>query len=53
MGFETVLTCDRDFGEIVGKFSGDKKFQVGQNIKFLLNEKKLHFFVSASKRRLF
>ena len=44
MGHETVLTCDAGFGEIVGKYDGDKRFQPGQTAHFHIRADLLHYF---------
>ncbi|MGB2027647.1 MAG: ABC transporter ATP-binding protein [Candidatus Puniceispirillaceae bacterium] len=44
MGHETVLTCDAGFGEIVGKYEGDSRFQPGQTAHFHIRADLLHYF---------
>ena len=44
MGHETVLTCDSGFGEIVGKYEGEKRFQPGQTVHFRIRANLLHYF---------
>ena len=44
MGHETVLTCDGGFGEIVGKYEGEKHFLPGESIHFHIRMDRLHFF---------
>ena len=44
MGHETVLTCDGGFGEIVGKYEGDKQFRPGDSVHFHIRTDRLHFF---------
>ena len=44
MGHETVLTCDGGFGEIVGKYEGDKQFRPRDSVHFHIRTDRLHFF---------
>ena len=44
MGHETVLTCDGGFGEIVGKYEGDKHFRPGESVYFHIRTDRLHYF---------
>ena len=44
MGHETVLTCDGGFGEIVGKYEGEKHFWPGETVQFHIRTDRLHFF---------
>ena len=44
MGHETVLTCDGGFGEIVGKYEGEKHFRPGETVQFHIRTDWLHFF---------
>ena len=44
MGHETVLTCDGGFGEIVGKYEGDKHLQPGDIVHFHIRTDRLHYF---------
>jgi multiple sugar transport system ATP-binding protein len=44
MGHETVLTCDGGFGEIVGKYEGEKHFRPGDNVHFHIRTDRLHYF---------
>ena len=44
MGHETVLTCDGGFGEIVGKYEGDKYFRPGESVYFHIRTDRLHYF---------
>ena len=44
MGHETVLTCDGGFGEIVGKYEGEKHFWPGETVQFQIRTDRLHFF---------
>ena len=44
MGYETVLTCDGGFGEMVGKYEGEKHFLPGESIHFHIRKDRLHFF---------
>ena len=44
MGHETVLTCDGGFGEIVGKYEGEKHFRPGETVQFHIRTDRLHFF---------
>ena len=44
MGHETVLTCDGGFGEIVGKYEGDKHFRPGESVQFHIRTDRLHYF---------
>ena len=44
MGHETVLTCDGGFGEIVGKYEGEKHFFPGDSIHFHVQADRLHYF---------
>jgi len=44
MGHETVLTCDAGFGEIVGKYEGERRFQPGETAKFHIRADRLHYF---------
>ena len=44
MGHETVLTCDSGFGEIVGKYEGERRFQPGEMVNFHIRADRLHYF---------
>jgi multiple sugar transport system ATP-binding protein len=44
MGHETVLTCDGGFGEIVGKYEGEKHFRPGESVHFHIRTDRLHYF---------
>ena len=44
MGHETVLTCDGGFGEIVGKYQGEKHFCPGERVHFHIRKDRLHYF---------
>jgi multiple sugar transport system ATP-binding protein len=44
MGHETVLTCDGGFGEIVGKYEGDKHFRPSDSVHFHIRTDRLHYF---------
>ena len=44
MGHETVLICDGGFGEIVGKYEGEKHFLPGESIHFHVRTDRLHYF---------
>ena len=44
MRHETVLTCDGGFGEIVGKYEGEKHFRLGETVQFHIRPDKLHYF---------
>ena len=44
MGHETVLTCEGGFGEIVGKYEGDKHFRPGESAQFHIRTDRLHYF---------
>ena len=44
MGHETVLTCDAGFGEIVGKYEGERRFHPGEMVNFHIRADRLHYF---------
>ena len=44
MGHETLLTCDGGFGEMVGKYEGEKHFLPSESIYFHIRTDRLHFF---------
>ena len=44
MGHETLLTCAGGFGEIVGKYEGEKNFLPGESIHFHIRTDRLHYF---------
>ena len=44
MGHETVLTCDAGFGEIVGKYEGERRFHPGEMVNFHIRVDRLHYF---------
>ncbi len=44
MGHETVLTCNGGFGEIVGKYEGEKHFRPGESVHFNIRTDRLHYF---------
>ena len=44
MGHEIIVTCDSSAGEIIGKYTGKEKLEVGQDIIFELNKESIHFF---------
>ena len=44
MGHETVLTCDGGFGEVVGKYEGEKYFRPADSIHFHIRTDRLHYF---------
>ena len=44
MGHETVLTGDAGFGEIVGKYEGERRFQPGETVNFHIRADRLHYF---------
>jgi multiple sugar transport system ATP-binding protein len=44
MGHETVLTCDADFGEMVGKYEGERRFRPGDAVHFHIRTDRLHYF---------
>ena len=52
MGHETVLTCDGGFGEMVGKYEGEKHFLPGESIHFHIRKDRLHFFDLESGSRI-
>jgi len=52
MGHETVLTCDGGFGEIVGKYEGEKRFRPGESVHFHIRSDRLHYFDLETGRRL-
>ena len=52
MGHETVLTCDAGFGEIVGKYEGERHFQPGDIVNFHIRADRLHYFELTSGRRI-
>ena len=44
MGHETVLTCDGGFGEIVGKYEGEKLFRPRESVHFHIRTDRLRYF---------
>ena len=52
MGHETILTCETSFGEITGKYTGDRKLIPTQLLQFQVNKKKLHYFDVQNGKRL-
>jgi len=44
MGHETVLTFDGGFGEIVGRYEGETRFQPGETVHFHIRTDRLHYF---------
>ena len=44
MGHETVLTCDAGFGELVGKYEGERRFHPGEMVNFHIRADRLHYF---------
>ena len=52
MGHQTVLTCDGGFGEIVGRYEGDKHFQPGDSVHFHIRMDRLHYFDLETETRI-
>jgi len=44
MGHETVLICDGGFGEIVGKYEGEKLFRPRESVHFHIRTDRLRYF---------
>ena len=52
MGHEVIVTCDSNIGEVIGKYTGNTKLNVGQTIHFEFKKENIHFFDENSGKRV-
>ena len=49
MGHETILLCDSDLGEIVGKVESDLDVHDSDNLRFNVDHQKIYIFDKKSQ----